>query len=432
MSSADGRPSPTEQVGPFGLPSAHSHSRVEHARRLAASTGGHDALNRLARLAAQLVDAGSAQVSIISDEQTVMGGFGAAHKTVGERTAAADSLCSVTLAADAPVPIADAVTDERVRHLPPVTSGTVGAYLGVPLKVHGHLVGALCVFDPLVRQWSPADVALLEQLTEPVIAELELAALRASYEDDHRLWQLAVDAAGVGAFDWELDHDSLRWDERLLDLFGLDRETFGGTIGAFNEAVHPEDRPRVTRALDHAIATCGEYAAEYRINRRDGEVRWVAARGIAVAGPGGTAARLVGAAYDTTAVRDGEARVARTLEAMPTAFYHLDRDWRFTYANPEACRLLDAVSSDVVGHVVWSSSPPRSARSSSAATATRSRPTRPAPSRPTTRRRSTAGTRCAAGRRPTGSRSTSSTSPSGAAPRRSSTPPRVAPSWSRT
>jgi serine phosphatase RsbU (regulator of sigma subunit)/PAS domain-containing protein len=342
-----------DQVGPFGLPTARSHSRVEHARRLASAPGGLPALDRLARLAAQLVGAGSAQVSIIAEEQIVMGGFGGAAESVGERSAVADSLCAVTLDAAAALPIADAANDPRVRDLPPVRSGAVGSYLGVPLQVHGHLVGALCVFDPHVRDWDPAEVALLEQLTEPVVAELELAALRASYEDDRRIWRLAVDAAGVGAFDWELAADDLRYDERLLELFGVDRAGFGGSIGAFKESVHPDDRERVSLALSEAIATCGEYAAEYRITRPDGDIRWVAARGLALPGPDGVAARLVGAAYDTTAVREGEARVARTLEVMPTAYFHLDPEWRFTYANPEAERLLGAIGADVVGQVIW-------------------------------------------------------------------------------
>ena len=39
-------------------------------------------------------------------------------------------------------------------------------------------------------------------------------------------WQLAVDAAGVGAWEWDLRTAALRWDDRLLLLFGLDRATF--------------------------------------------------------------------------------------------------------------------------------------------------------------------------------------------------------------
>ena len=58
-------------------------------------------------------------------------------------------------------------------------------------------------------------------------------------ESDRVALRLAIDAAGVGAFVWDLVTGRLRWDERLLELFGLDEATFGGTIEAFNELRAP-------------------------------------------------------------------------------------------------------------------------------------------------------------------------------------------------
>ena len=173
-------------------------------------------------------------------------------------------------------------------------------------------------------------------------------------ETDRLAWRLAVDAAGVGAFEWDLVTGELRWDDRLLELFGLDERSFGGTIDAFNELVHPEDLQRVTEALRTAVDTCGEYASEYRVIHPNGAVRWVSARGRALAArPGGPAVQLLGAAYDTTAVQEGEARVARVLESMPTAFFQVDRSWRFTYVNSEAERLLGMTRTVMVGGTIW-------------------------------------------------------------------------------
>ncbi|WP_459969290.1 SpoIIE family protein phosphatase [Nocardioides pyridinolyticus] len=173
-------------------------------------------------------------------------------------------------------------------------------------------------------------------------------------ETDRLAWRLAVDAAGVGAFEWDLVTGELRWDERLLELFGLDERAFGGSITAFNERVHPEDLDRVSEALRTAVETCGEYAAEYRVILPGGDVRWVSARGRALADrPGGPAVQLLGAAYDTTAVQEGEARVARVLESMPTAFFQVDRSWRFTYVNSEAERLLGTTRTVMVGGTIW-------------------------------------------------------------------------------
>jgi serine phosphatase RsbU (regulator of sigma subunit)/PAS domain-containing protein len=191
----------------------------------------------------------------------------------------------------------------------------------------------------------------------------------ARFEIDRLLRDLAVSAAGVGVFDWDLITGRLAWDDRLLEIFGYDPAEFGGTIEAFNDRVHPDDLPHVTRALEEAIASCGEYEAEYRIVLPDRSLRWVTARGRALCEVGdflpgaqgepggpvstGPALRVVGAAYDTTARREGDARVVEVLEAMPAAFFSLDTDWRFTYANAEAERLLDRPRRALLGQVVW-------------------------------------------------------------------------------
>src|SRR5690606_14215198 len=110
-----------------------------------------------------------------------------------------DALCAVTLRTGGPLVVPDAAGDERVNDLPGVTSGQVGAYLGVPVVADGHTIGALCVLDGAPRAWRPEDLALLELLADTVSTELRLAALATSHQDDRLLWQLAVDAAGVGA-----------------------------------------------------------------------------------------------------------------------------------------------------------------------------------------------------------------------------------------
>lgn len=167
------------------------------------------------------------------------------------------------------------------------------------------------------------------------------------------LAQLAIDAAEIGVFDWDLVSGELHWDARLMELFGYDAETFGGTIEAFNAALHPDDVGRVNQALRESIECCREFTSEYRVVLPGGRIRWIGARGRAVADEEGRAVRLLGAAFDTTAVQEGESRIQRILEAMPAAFFSLDSDWRFTYVNSEAERLLGARREDLVGGVVW-------------------------------------------------------------------------------
>jgi len=169
--------------------------------------------------------------------------------------------------------------------------------------------------------------------------------------------QLAIDAAQVGTFDWDLRTGQLRWDARLIEMFGYDDASFEQTIEAFNARVHPDDLPRVTEALQTAISTQGGYEADYRILLPGGRTRWVTARGRALGGPDGGSARVIGVAFDVTAEMTSEARVSRVLEAMPAGFYSLDAEWRFSHVNAQAERLLGHTREELLGQVIWDAFP---------------------------------------------------------------------------
>jgi serine phosphatase RsbU (regulator of sigma subunit)/PAS domain-containing protein len=327
--------------------------RLDEARRLL-PRGGVNALDRIAELATRLLDADAGQISLLTDVQVVAAGSGLTAGSVGGEGPLDESLCTVTAAGTGALVVRDAPADERVNDLPPVTSGQVGSYLGTPLTAtNGRVIGTLCVFGPDAREWSDADVATLRQLADSVVTELELGALVRQYENDRVRWGLAIDAAGIGTFDWDLVSGTLSWDDQLVRMFGYDVTSFDRSIEAFNARLHPDDLRRVSELLQQCIDVCGDYDAEYRVVRPDGETRWVHARGRAVAGPDGTAVRLLGAAYDTTGEREGATRVTRVLEAMPAGFYSLDREWRFTHVNAEAERLLGRGREELIGRVLW-------------------------------------------------------------------------------
>lgn len=97
----------------------------------------------------------------------------------------------------------------------------------------------------------------------------------------HR-WQaehlrLAMDAAGVALWAWNVDNDMFTMDERGFELWGLPwRETV--TFEQLSEHIHPADRDRVRSAFAATRAFLGRYETDFRILVGD-EVRWVSARG---------------------------------------------------------------------------------------------------------------------------------------------------------
>ena len=170
--------------------------------------------------------------------------------------------------------------------------------------------------------------------------------------------ELAMAAAGIGTFDWDLLTGVLDWDERLVEMFGYsDEDTFDRSIEAFNARLHPDDLEPVTGALQRAIDACGSFSALYRICLPGDVARWVSARGKVLCDPAGMPVRLLGAAYDITDQRGEELGAGRVLEAMPAGFYSLDTGWRFTYVNGQAEALLGHSKEELLGQVLWESFP---------------------------------------------------------------------------
>lgn len=144
-------------------------------------------LQRVVDLAAALAGSKFAQISLIGDVQYVPVAHGV--PPVAKGTPVTDSLCSVTMAAGQSVIISDASEHPWVRDLPPVTSGEVGSYLGVPLRhSDGRLLGALCVFDEHTTHWPNHLAGALEDLVTFAATEIEqIATINAHIESVQRL-----------------------------------------------------------------------------------------------------------------------------------------------------------------------------------------------------------------------------------------------------
>jgi len=350
--------SPRDDVAGPDLAVQDGAARYAAVGRLLAVLDDATGLDRLTRLAALLLDAPRAQVSLLSDVQVVVSSHGMQLAPEQRRSAVEDSLCTVTAQGGRPLAVGDALVDARVAGLAPVVSGAVRAYLGVPLRnSSGTTLGALCVHDVTPRIWSPQQVGVLAELAESVVAELELRALTGEASASATRLGLAVEAADIGSFDLDPVSGALIWDDRLIRLFGYQPETFDAHLDSFTRRVHEEDRERVVEGLHRAVRTSGELSSEFRIVRPSGEVRWVEARGRVVVRGRSGAGRLLGVAYDSTELRAARDRFARLLETMGEAFFALDREWQFTYVNRQAERLLGRPREDLLGAVLWEQFP---------------------------------------------------------------------------
>jgi PAS domain S-box-containing protein len=125
-----------------------------------------------------------------------------------------------------------------------------------------------------------------------------IAAEEAFKESERRL-RIAIDAADLGTWEWDLAAGTVAWSERTARLFGFDLASFDGTFATAVERIHPDDRARVIAALDRATADGTIYEADFRVTPPEGE-RWLATRGQLSCDPSGAMTRMAGVCVDVT------------------------------------------------------------------------------------------------------------------------------------
>ena len=147
-------------------------------------------------------------------------------------------------------------------------------------------------------------------------------AQRAALENEGRLGE-AVRVAGLGIFDDDPRRGASWWSPRHREMFGFFADETV-TSESFLQRVHPDDRGLVAAAVRHAGSRGGDgrLDLEYRIVRRDGEVRWLmtsAQTSFEGEGEARKAVRAVGATRDVTDAHRAEEERDRLREQLAHA-----------------------------------------------------------------------------------------------------------------
>lgn len=146
------------------------------ARVLPVARGGQEALDRLAELAATVLDTPIGVVNLIDTEQHLVGQVGLGEPFATSRQASIDTgFYPSAFFVDKPLYIENVAEEPAFIHHPGhVTLGFI-AYAGAPLRdANGQVLGTLCVMDTRPRRWSRAARHAPEALATAVVHEMKL------------------------------------------------------------------------------------------------------------------------------------------------------------------------------------------------------------------------------------------------------------------
>lgn len=204
--------------------------------------------------------------------------------------------------------------------------------------------------------WKQCEIDIALELRN-IIVETVLRQADALAKVNQQL-NLALSAAEMGIWDWDVPTNRITWCSGHEQLFGLKPGTFRGTYEAFEQCVYPEDRDGVAIAVDKARTQRCDYCHEFRVVWPDGSIHWIEAKGKFFYDADGRAVRMLGT------VREISDRIAkeeqlRLLESVVVAANDavivteaepIDEPGpRILYVNPAFTRMTGYTPSEVLG-----------------------------------------------------------------------------------
>lgn len=109
-------------------------------------------------------------------------------------------------------------------------------------------------------------------------------------------YALALSASGMGMWEWDVQTGELEWTDELKKLFGL-KPSAHVTYEKYFSMLHPEDVPKMQRAIRESMQTGHSYSVEHRVVWPNGSVHWVLGQGRAIL-ENGKPVRMLGTSMD--------------------------------------------------------------------------------------------------------------------------------------
>ena len=260
--------------------------------------GGRDAaLAAIVALARSTCNASGARIELLTNDACVT--LCAVGSHVPQRAPHRTALSHLLDVSSGYAHSEDTDADTRFAICPEVHDGGVRACAGVPLHcAHSGGLGVLVVTDTSARAWSPACRQALDQLAilavnllqwNSVGGQAAVAIERVHEHQDERQderqasppqaveerLQQALTLAGLGTWSYDVGLSILSISALTCEIMGLPAHTREISVYEYVGIVHPADRLRVWRECFNSLAQGRALKLQYRLQRRDGAVRYV-------------------------------------------------------------------------------------------------------------------------------------------------------------
>jgi diguanylate cyclase (GGDEF)-like protein/PAS domain S-box-containing protein len=134
-------------------------------------------------------------------------------------------------------------------------------------------------------------------------------------QDKERMLSESQRIAHVGSWSTELATGFMSWSDEMYRIYDVTQETFGHSVKAFLDLIHPDDRVAMKRWISECRAGKEPREIDFRIILSDGSVRFIRGNGGLQCDEMKNPVRMVGSAQDITERRKAD-QVLNQIKAM--------------------------------------------------------------------------------------------------------------------
>jgi PAS domain S-box-containing protein len=190
----------------------------------------------------------------------------------------------------------------------------------------------------------------------------DTAAVLKPDETDY-LRRMAGRMARLGGWRLDLHPTRLTWSPETVEIHEEAPDHSPNVEQGLNYYA-PEHQPRIRRAVAECVESGQAFDEVLQLVTARGNRIWVRSIGQAIRDDTGTIMAVEGAFQDIShlvAIRDQanalSRRLRQTLESISDAFFLLDKEWRFSFLNGQAEKLLDRQREQLEGRTIWTEFP---------------------------------------------------------------------------
>ncbi len=164
--------------------------------------------------------------------------------------------------------------------------------------------------------------------------------------------------ARLGWWEWDIQHGRIAWSDSLYEVMGIPSGEFGGTLEAFLEGVHPDDRAEMRTRLGATLKRGEQFVHEFRTLDKNGTVRHLRSQAKLSRDEFDWPIRLYGTSQDVTArtlavqeLMQSEQKYRDLVETSNELIWSVDMQGRFTFVNQAVREFYGYEPEELLGQV---------------------------------------------------------------------------------